>query len=808
MNKKKKLLAIILSVVLGAGAIFGIAVAVKKTTGGGRILVVEAANFNYGGYYGGMEDMEGIVTTDISQDVYVGSSDTIEKVMVKEGDQVKEGQVLIRYDRTKTSLALQREELSYEQLKLNIEVAERNIETLRRISPYSEDYGGGEEIFPEPQPGEETAAVVYSELNQSSAPYNDDEEDAGTEMNPLRFLCAPDCVVTPAFLRAMKGAASEGPLYFTLEVRDGNTRDGALVKGFTFEASQLPDVPDAWSGRLFLQEVLKESTLVELYGEQAAKTNLAGIGDAYNAGDTSGTVGSSENPYRFLVKDGTTISKSFIDALKAKNNAYFVLESRSGNMLSGSLESMFYQGSGKVVLEGSWTGTVNLSDHSKPVIIVTGVEPTPTPSETPAPSPTGTPTGSPTPTPSGTPTDTPTPTAEPTDTPTPTTEPTDTPTPTTEPTDTPTPAPDPTDTPTPSIPPATNDDDNNNSGNAVNTAATGNSGSFVKVSGRFAQTTVLAGPSGSITDGAKFTKVAFGGGGDGGSNGYDLSSVGLISPNAQYSKEELAQARKDAEDTLRDYQLDLREAELRLKDAKIADEQGEVKAKMDGVVKHVGDPENPMADGSAFISVTGSGGQYVRCGLSELLLDEIHEGDPVMVMSWETGMSYQAVIKEISPYPDNSGMFGWGDSTVTYYPFTAQILDESAQLPNNSWVQVSVMKGGSGMEDDDMMAGEEGMTEDGMMTGEEGEFYEEEEDSDFYLWKAFIREENNKKYVFKEDADGKLVKQEIKVGKLNGEGYLIISGVSRSDWIAFPYGKGVKEGAKTRHGSPDELYGM
>jgi len=378
----------------------------------------------------------------------------------------------------------------------------------------------------------------------------------------------------------------------------------------------------------------------------------------------------------------------------------------------------------------------------------------------------------------------------------------------------------------------------------------------VKVSGRFAQTTVLAGPSGSITDGAKFTKVAFGGGGDGGSNGYDLSSVGLISPNAQYSKEELAQARKDAEDTLRDYQLDLREAELRLKDAKIADEQGEVKAKMDGVVKHVGDPENPMADGSAFISVTGSGGQYVRCGLSELLLDEIHEGDPVMVMSWETGMSYQAVIKEISPYPDNSGMFGWGESTVTYYPFTAQILDESAQLPNNSWVQVSVMKGGSGMEDggmmageegmteedmmageegmteedmmageegmteedmmageegvteEDMMAGEEGMTEDGMMTGEEGEFYEEEEDSDFYLWKAFIREENNKKYVFKEDADGKLVKQEIKVGKLNGEGYLIISGVSRSDWIAFPYGKGVKEGAKTRHGSPDELYGM
>ena len=197
--------------------------------------------------------------------------------------------------------------------------------------------------------------------------------------------------------------------------------------------------------------------------------------------------------------------------------------------------------------------------------------------------------------------------------------------------------------------------------------------------------------------------------------------------------------------------------------------------------------------------------------------------------------------------PDGfGGPFGWGDSTVTYYPFTAQILDESAQLPNNSWVQVTVIGSGEGISEEEMMAGEEGMPEEGMMAGEEGiseeemmpgeegmaeegampgeegmteeemmagegeEFYTEESGSEqeFYLWKAFIREEDNKKYVLKEGENGTLVKQEIKVGKLNGEGYLIISGVSRSDWLAFPYGKGVKEGAKTRHGTMDELYGM
>ena len=37
-------------------------------------------------------------------------------------------------------------------------------------------------------------------------------------------------------------------------------------------------------------------------------------------------------------------------------------------------------------------------------------------------------------------------------------------------------------------------------------------------------------------------------------------------------------------------------------------------------------------------------------------------------------------------------------------------------------------------------------------------------------------------------------------------GYEILDGQSESDWIAFPYGKNVKEGAKTREASYNELY--
>ena len=49
------------------------------------------------------------------------------------------------------------------------------------------------------------------------------------------------------------------------------------------------------------------------------------------------------------------------------------------------------------------------------------------------------------------------------------------------------------------------------------------------------------------------------------------------------------------------------------------------------------------------------------------------------------------------------------------------------------------------------------------------------------------------------------MKQEIEVGEISGEGYRIISGVTMQDYLAFPYGKEVQEGAKTREGTLDDL---
>ena len=56
------------------------------------------------------------------------------------------------------------------------------------------------------------------------------------------------------------------------------------------------------------------------------------------------------------------------------------------------------------------------------------------------------------------------------------------------------------------------------------------------------------------------------------------------------------------------------------------------------------------------------------------------------------------------------------------------------------------------------------------------------------------------------DGEGRLKKQNVTTGALSGEGWEILSGVTQDDYIAFPYGKNLKDGAKTKEGTIDELY--
>ena len=95
-------------------------------------------------------------------------------------------------------------------------------------------------------------------------------------------------------------------------------------------------------------------------------------------------------------------------------------------------------------------------------------------------------------------------------------------------------------------------------------------------------------------------------------------------------------------------------------------------------MKTVGDPDEKPEQGQAFLVVTGDDGLYVKGTISELLLDDVPVGTVVSANSWESGMTFDATITEISDYPVSGNSWGEGNPNVSYYEYTAYIEDSSA----------------------------------------------------------------------------------------------------------------------------------
>lgn len=236
---------------------------------------------------------------------------------------------------------------------------------------------------------------------------------------------------------------------------------------------------------------------------------------------------------------------------------------------------------------------------------------------------------------------------------------------------------------------------------------------------------------------------------------------------------EIQQQIKDKEKEIRDYQLDIKETNLEIKDIQKKLNNQTIKSTLNGVVKTVGDHEKESNDGKPLIQVVSSEGLYVQGTVSESKMNKLKVGATLSGYSYDNGVSFTAEVREISPYPSDNGQDG---ANASSYPFTAYIADASG-LSNNSWAELTLLDEGDG------------------------------QGQGIYLEKPFVRTENGQYYVMKDDGTGHLTKQIVQVGGIQyGSSYQITGGLSMDDKITFPYGKDVREGAKTEEGTLDDLY--
>lgn len=688
--KKKRILAVSLALVLAAGAAAGICGGVGAA-GRKPVLVVSASELNQGSYYGSGITMEGMVTSDVSQDIYLQDTQTVSRVLVREGDPVRQGDVLLEYDTTQTRLNLEREKLNREQILLNIQGAEQNLKTLKNTKPVSKDPGTdpGMEIPWEDFPEEPEIPEVSEPAQDPERTFQVTLEKNGRGDQDFPALTIPRGVSLRDYLDS---AEEKEWKQFVPSARGyvfgGWYQEPDCILPYDMDAPVTEDtVLYARWIRQYPAEVLQELT------DQAVPYNRPEEGEP--------EAGTLLNPYRYLAAEGAVVCPSFMNRVKEeagkalqedpRAHIYFALEVYEGDSLSGSLKGFWLQDAARLAgreFPENWRGILRGESGTLEEILLTSTEP-------PVPEP-----------------------AEP-------------------------------------------------------------SSVFEKP----------AGAGASLRTFRRTGAVAFAADMDFGAETISLpaetepqdgSSLGLLPEGGTYTKEELAEAVQRQEERLADLRLDLKQSELKIRSTEKAVEEGAVLAKISGVVKKSGDPSNPPGDGSAFLQVASTEGMYIRGGISELLLDQIREGDLVNVSAGQSGTCCQAEIREISPYPDESGMFSgiYGAVSASMYPFIAYVSEGGGTLISQEWVQMDAA--GSGME----------------------------QPSDaLYLWKAFILEEEGRQYVYLRDEKGKLRKREITTGRRVGEGCEVLSGVSWEDWLAFPYGKEVRNGASTREGAMSELYG-
>ena len=207
--------------------------------------------------WGETNSLEGMVSSNVSQEVRLMDKQLVSQVHVQEGQEVKEGDPLLTYDMTLVNIDLEMEKLNKEQLQVKKKGLENELKNLKNdkknMAAESKDYkiqflSNVEEKPEEPEQPQEQArpSGVYKRLyrditiDKTEFP-NDDAiiENAipysgkGTKDDPYVYVCQKGVLIQGEFLNQLAGFDASGnrvrePYYCKLEVRSDNSFDGTL----------------------------------------------------------------------------------------------------------------------------------------------------------------------------------------------------------------------------------------------------------------------------------------------------------------------------------------------------------------------------------------------------------------------------------------------------------------------------------------------------------------------------------------------------------------------------------------------------
>ena len=223
-NKTKKIIVILVAVAILLGAGGG----AWYWFGHRNAEPVYVFPFEYIGmteYWGDSQESHGPVSTDKIQTIYLSDTQTVTEILVKQGDTVKKGELLMSFDTTLSDLALERKRLDVEKLKLQLEDAKKRLKEIKSMKPM---------VIPEFKEDEETDENLGTALKGNYQISTNRDFDGSKKSLALICWLSEGQSVTDSLLEELRLKAEE---FQTLNANDPAKQPPAEEEG-TADASE------------------------------------------------------------------------------------------------------------------------------------------------------------------------------------------------------------------------------------------------------------------------------------------------------------------------------------------------------------------------------------------------------------------------------------------------------------------------------------------------------------------------------------------------------------------------------------------
>ena len=220
--KIKKVIAVAVALAVTGGAVYGGIYAYEAYQSENLVAEVQPVSSINWGYWGDQETSYGMVTNDSSQEIYLENDSRVEEVYVEQGDEVKTGDALIKYDTSEIEIEIKRKESDISTTANSIAKAQRALEVLKQTKPVDktrpeidtskyDDTKKKEEEAKElslPETDEKDSRI-YNYVTASSVPYNAKEAD-GSEENPYIYYVNKGAYAYGSFFNSIRPTSSNG----------------------------------------------------------------------------------------------------------------------------------------------------------------------------------------------------------------------------------------------------------------------------------------------------------------------------------------------------------------------------------------------------------------------------------------------------------------------------------------------------------------------------------------------------------------------------------------------------------------------